>query len=327
MDYEIKDCIDSGSKYCPCHLAETGDCILCSHLNNTTFCDCKNWRGTCIYKEFINNGYKAKEERETHSCKIAKKLKFGNDLIILDVEVNKALVESLVNPGSYVFVRNPKSNSFYDAPISVMKSDTSKDIITLSIEIKGIKTKSIDELKENETILIRGPFWNGVLGLKNIKDLKDKKTLLICRGIGYAPMIPVIKRLYSNGNEINLLLDSANIDKEEIIRTIDTYNVKPIELNTIENGKLSASLKDSINEILSKNEISLVHIAGPDILISEVINYIGDKYKFSCCNNAKMCCGEGICGTCSVRYKGHVVKKLCKVQVDPKYIFEGRRYL
>jgi len=327
MDYEIIDCIDSGSKYCPCHLAETGDCILCSHLNNTTFCDCKNWRGTCIYKEFINNGYKAKEGRETHKCKIVKKIKCGRELIILEVEVKKALSEALVDPGSYVFVRNPDTSSFYDAPISVMKSDTNKDIITLSIEIKGIKTKSIDDLKENEMILIRGPYWNGVLGLKNISKLKDKKTLLICRGIGYAPMIPVIKKLYASGNEIILLLDNANINKEEILKNLDNYNVKPIELNTLNNGLLSSTLKSHINDILSKNEISLVHIDGPDILISEVINYVGDKYKFSCCNNAKMCCGEGICGTCSVRYKGHVVKKLCKVQIDPKYIFEGRRYL
>ncbi|NFG18899.1 sulfide/dihydroorotate dehydrogenase-like FAD/NAD-binding protein, partial [Clostridium botulinum] len=49
MEYEIKDCIDAGSEYCPCHLAETGDCILCSQLSGKKFCDCINWKGVCIY--------------------------------------------------------------------------------------------------------------------------------------------------------------------------------------------------------------------------------------------------------------------------------------
>lgn len=73
MEYEIKDCIDAGSEYCPCHLAETGDCILCSQLSGKKFCDCINWKGVCIYQEFIWNGKKAKEERETYLGKIIKK--------------------------------------------------------------------------------------------------------------------------------------------------------------------------------------------------------------------------------------------------------------
>ncbi|MNO98993.1 hypothetical protein D3C76_907540 [compost metagenome] len=52
-----------------------------------------------------------------------------------------------------------------------------------------------------------------------------------------------------------------------------------------------------------------------------------DDVSLSCCNNSKMCCGEGVCGSCTARFAGHVVKRLCKVQSDPRNIFEGRRFI
>ena len=52
MFKETIDCIDAGSEFCPCHLAESGECILCSQLQGSHFCDCLNWKGVFI-KNFI----------------------------------------------------------------------------------------------------------------------------------------------------------------------------------------------------------------------------------------------------------------------------------
>lgn len=40
-----------------------------------------------------------------------------------------------------------------------------------------------------------------------------------------------------------------------------------------------------------------------------------------------MCCGEGVCGSCTARFAGHKVKRLCKVQTDPRNIFKERRFI
>ena len=66
MKYEIIDCIDAGTEYCPCHLAETGDCILCSELCSKTFCDCVNWKGTCIYIKNSFGMVKKPKKEERH---------------------------------------------------------------------------------------------------------------------------------------------------------------------------------------------------------------------------------------------------------------------
>ena len=67
------------------------------------------------------------------------------------------------------------------------------------------------------------------------------------------------------------------------------------------------------------------------MLTYRVIEYLDELNRkdilLSCCNNFKMCCGEGICGACTARYAGHKVKRFCKLQTEPRNIFEGRRLI
>ncbi|MEI3044998.1 MAG: hypothetical protein V8T82_04540 [Romboutsia timonensis] len=77
------------------------------------------------------------------------------------------------------------------------------------IEIRGVKTKKLLEYKEGGNITIRGPYWNGVFGIKNIKNQKDNNAIVLARGIGMAPMIPVIKRLKENNNQLTVILDKS----------------------------------------------------------------------------------------------------------------------
>lgn len=327
MNYEVTDCIDAGTEFCPCHLAEAGECILCSQLSGKTFCDCINWKGVCIYQEYIWNGGKAKPQRNNIVCKVIKKEVIDKKLVIYTLLVTHRIVQQLLHPGSYIFIRNPKYIQFYDAPISIMDTNLEENWIKVAIEIKGIKTKTINEIKEGEDAHIRAPFWNGVFGLRNIYNSKDGVSLIIARGIGQAPMIPVIKKLYSNGNKIITIIDKVPYKDIFVKDYLDMYNCQVIEANTLVKGELDEGLKDIIEDLLSKENINLVHCDGADILNLKISEYIKDRAKVSCCNNAKMCCGEGVCGSCSARFSGRVVKRLCKVQTEPKNLFEGRRFI
>ena len=83
MFKETIDCIDAGTEYCPCHLAESGECILCSQLQGSHFCDCLNWNGVCIYQELYNNGNKAKEQRKAYTCKVSEKVLCQDDVLLI----------------------------------------------------------------------------------------------------------------------------------------------------------------------------------------------------------------------------------------------------
>lgn len=324
------DCIDSGTEYCPCSLAEANECLICSNLQGKNFCDCANWNGVCIYQDFNDNGCKSKDGRKTSVCRI-KSLKNSNDqLIMITVNVPHKLSLDLKKPGSYVFI-NTDQNHIFDVPISVFESDTMNDLLTLVIEIRGIKTKRLLALKENNDIYLRGPYWNGVFGVHDLINQKNGNVVVLSRGIGAAPAMPVIEKLIENNNNLLTYFDFADYDKYIFKNYIKEHFLEFKEYSLLEGGKLTIECKLLIENALKNNKISHIHISGADILTHNVISFLDqihrDDISLSCCNNFKMCCGEGICGACTVRYSGRKIKRFCKLQATPRSVFEGRRYI
>lgn len=330
MKYEIIDCMDAGTEFCPCHLAEEGECILCSQLQGKCFCDCVNWKGVCIYQEFKNNGNKAKKGRETFNCNVIESKEIEKDLLYIEFKCPHKLCLDLIAPGSFIFIRT-NDNPYFDVPISIMEANADEDTIKVMVEIKGIKTKRLLNIHAGGEIIIRGPYYNGVFGKKNIDSTSNSDVLVLCRGIGEAPAFPVIKKLVAKGNRVKVVLDNAPFNTSYIKKYLEDNKIEFIEMNLIDKGSLSQQVKDLIIEEINKKDIELIHCAGADILTYKLIEFIdvlGRKnIKISCCNNAKMCCGEGVCGSCTARFAGRKVKRLCKVQADPRNIFEGRRFI
>ena len=211
-----------------------------------------------------------------------------------------------------------------------MNSNLENDIITIVIEIKGIKTNKLLDSKIGENIIIRGPYWNGVFGLNNIKSQISSKALILSRGIGMAPMMPVVRKLLSQNNELKIIVDETPFDNKISHDLLKDFHIDFNRNILLEKGTLSDHGKVIIKDALLEGT-SYIHIAGADILTHEVIKYLDElkrkDVKLSCCNNFKMCCGEGICGACTVRFSGHKIRRFCKEQTDPRNIFEGRRFI
>ena len=206
-----------------------------------------------------------------------------------------------------------------------------KDEVTIAIEIRGVKTKKLLEASKEKEIVIRGPYWNGVFGLDNLDKLREDNVLVLARGIGLAPMMPVLKRLKERENYIDLFIDTAPFKDNFAKEYLDKYSIEAKETNLLGKGVLSEEGKFIILNSIKDKNIKHIHLAGADILTYSVIEFLdsigNDTITLSCCNNFKMCCGEGICGACTARYAGHKVKRFCKTQTEPRNIFEGRRLI
>ena len=296
------------------------------HNYPENLCDCINWKGVCIYQNMFGMERKQKSKKNLLLQSLREK---GNrrKLIIFTLLTTHKIAQDLIHPGSYIFMRSTKSTQFYDAPMSIMDVNTEENWIKVAMEIKGIKTKTIASVEENENILIRAPFWNGIFGLRNVYTARDGVSLIVARGIGQAPMVPVLRKLYSNGNKLIVVLDKANYKNTFVEEYLSKYDCKVINCNTLDKGQITEEVKEIIDRAIEEEKINLVHCNGADILNLKIVEYVNDRVKTSCCNNARMCCGEGVCGSCSARYKGQVVKRLCKVQTEPKKLFEGRRLI
>ncbi len=309
------ECVDVGSDFCPCYLAETNDCITCSILQGKDFCDC-NWRGTCIYQEYVWNGNKRKESREITESDILEKIKINDEVIILKLKVTKTLARQLREPGSYIFIRNINTSDKFNIPMSVMDSNEIEGYIYIAYHIVGTKTKRIN--LDNKKLLIKGPYWNGVFGLKNLKRVSNEECLIVTRGISQAPALLVIKKLIKNKNNVTFILDKGRMGKvfiKQYMKQINTNN----KLNIIESNVKNAEGKNLIKDILIKKNIKLIYSGGSDSHHYSILNII-DNLKVNpllvITNNNKICCGEGVCGACSYRDSNGTVIKTCKTQVN-----------
>jgi len=310
------ECIDVGSEYCPCYLAETNDCITCSRLQGKSFCDC-NWGGVCIYQRYFWNGEKVNPSRETYKAKILDKKMVGDNLIIFKISVMKTLARQLKQPGSYIFIRSINKPQFFDMPMSIMYSNEYNGEIHVAVQILGSKTKSL--LSLNDEILVRGPYWNGLQGLKELKTLKASNALIVARGVALAPAVLVLKYLIKNNNKVSLIIDKGKIDEVFINEYISDLNLVTIESDiTTEKGTLL------IRELIKNNNYELCYSGGSDrqhCEVKKLLTELSPKTRFAISNNNEICCGEGICGACSIKIGKKVVKS-CKTQIDTSYIVE-----
>lgn len=317
------DCIDLGSDYCPCSLAERGECIICSQLRDEEFCDCLNWKGTCVYQEFIWNNEKSKGSRQYREFKIVNRKYLRNDLLLMNIKVTKTLSRELNSIGAFVFLKRPEDGECFGTPISILNSDIYNNVITVVIKIDGVKTKSLKECSED--IMVKGPYWNGIQGRKYLTSIKEQSCLIVGRGVAIAPAVLAAKKLLLNKNEVYVLLDKGrsgqNFSKQYFL-DMGCIVEDTIFLNRQKN--ISDLTKERIEQLHRKWNFKTVLSAGDDDFHKKIINYVDalDGYiNIATVNNSTMCCGEGVCGSCMSRGAHNEKIKSCKQQYNPKEIF------
>lgn len=327
MSYNTYDCIDAGTENCPCYLALTGDCLTCSRLQGKDFCDC-NWRGVCIYNEFMQGNRKVNNPRTEFEVKILEKKFYLDDLVIFVLEVGKGFAIKASRPGSYVFLRGRESNRFYDFPISIMFADVEKGTIHVAVKIIALKTKAL--LEEPEKLILRGVYRNGIQGVNALQpaQAKGKKIMLVAKGIGVAPAI-LIANVLRYQNHVDFVLDTEKISTELISDylgeksngqnlRVSEENASFGEIGTIKYLTLSNDdERKELIRLLKKKNYDCVVILASDYYV-DTIGALARKalpnVKIANSNNFNLCCGEGICGACSfVNAEGKTIR-MCKCQ-------------
>lgn len=340
MKYMNKICVDAGTVNCPCPLAETGDCLLCSRLAGEDKCDC-DWCGLCIYNEFVQNDKTAVNIRAERKDVILRKIWYTPELLVLVLKVDKGFALSASIPGSFVFV-NGVGSEFFSVPVSVMFSDVQKGQLFLALRVISAKTKAIAGAED--FVLLRGVYRNGLLGGElsrsksaevpsegRVRALQEKeipsagrsenfgkeKWLIFTKGIGLSPAINLISGFHGE-KAIDMVIDTEKIT--------EGFVHEALSLCTSDNDKVNimfASLADITAAEYDVGNYDKIAILASDyyiVKLAEKLNIPQHKLVFS--NNFRMCCGEGICGAC-----GHVdadgnVSKMCKCrQADVRSLF------
>lgn len=306
---ENKICVDAGSMYCPCHLAKSGDCISCSLLSGKELCEC-DLKGICIYQNFKRNNEKTSEPREGILCKVLKHEQIKNNIYLISISIPKCLACELIHPGSYILLKDKKrKDDMFNSPISVMNIDLKNNRLDIVVESIGPKTK---DLLNSDTVFIKGPYTNGIFGIKYFKQLKNKKALILTKGLSSVTLINAVNNLLKNNNEVKVFFDDSGKKIEEVQKKLKELNVDLKHFDFRNNENL-------IKEELKKG-VDLVFSAGSNHFnknIMNIVDSIDDTINLAITNNNLICCGEGICGACIINVKGEKIKT-CKTQIEPR---------
>ena len=306
-------CADAGGKFCPCHLGKSGDCIKCSLIRGEKTCDCK-WQGVCIYNILQHDKILPVEERMEVSCKVIESIEIEKNIYLIKIKVPPYILRDLCEPGAYIFLKDKdRENNYFNAPISVMDIDEENSILEVVVVPRGIKTKPLVNCDE---IIVKAPYFNGIFGLKEIKSNSCNKCVIVLDGLSQVNSINVIRRLIRNNNEVEVFINEKGKRLSLVEEKLKEMNIK-INLFNLDNKK------DELINYIKNNDISFVYSCGLiyfNKCILQLVDDINNEIKFAIPNNNLICCGEGICGACTVRLNNCRIKT-CKAQMN------GREFL
>ena len=221
MTYFNPICADVGTRNCPCPLAETGDCLVCSRLSGARECSCR-WAGVCVYNEYMQNGSMVRTKRKARSTGILQRLWQGDDLLMLQLRVPRGFALEASRPGSFLFLKPPGAPEMTSVPVSVMAADVEHESLWVILKIISAKTKALAACED--FLEMRGIYRSGLLGkgVAGMLDLHDpgisvrKRWLILTKGVGFAPAVNLI-RWAAGRIDIHVIADPEKVG-DDVIR-------------------------------------------------------------------------------------------------------------
>ena len=221
MTYFNPICADVGTRNCPCPLAETGDCLVCSRLSGARECSCR-WAGVCVYNEYMQNGSMVRTKRKARSTGILQRLRQGDDLLMLQLRVPRGFALEASRPGSFLFLKPPGAPEMTSVPVSVMAADVEHESLWVILKIISAKTKALAACED--FLEMRGIYHSGLLGkgAAGMLDLHDpgisvrKRWLILTKGVGFAPAVNLI-RWAAGRIDIHVIADPEKVG-DDVIR-------------------------------------------------------------------------------------------------------------
>lgn len=305
-------CIDNGREGCPCALAASGNCLVCSRLNGGACDDC-SWQGTCVYALYEQNGRYIIQERQNRLLPVKEVRTYGPNLKVFVLEADKGYCQKAQTAGAFVFVKTKYDHDWFGAPISVLKSEPDKGCIHLAVCSCGPKTYRI--LQEREQLHVRGIYYNALTGQKGL--LTDpEETYIFAKGVAIAPL-----RNYLDGGsrytrQLQQMKLFVDLDKTGMDFFKDYFGDLPASAvqirDFIREGLCTQTQLEHLQaQCQSRARINLLALTSP-YYVRRIQKVVGKEKSILCPTEGNMCCGEGVCGACTeTDPRGRLIRK-CK---------------
>ncbi|MEW6522660.1 MAG: hypothetical protein AB1445_03655 [Bacillota bacterium] len=290
-------CEDAGSKYCPCQLALTGNCLACPVLNQGGACDDCAWSGTCVLVEAAWNRGEARPGRSEYEVTVVDRVQLAPPAFALEIKVPPGLVDGLQPSGSFLMVRPAGSEHWFNVPLSVARLDPARGTVTHFVQVAGPKTRTLEQHRGQ--LVVQGPFASGLVGRRYLQARQAGRSLLVAKGIGQGPALHLATNLLAAGGRVDALLGPGELGRVVIDGELAALgaSVTVLKRERDKNG-------GTFRLFLSRGKYDLLVSAGSDQqhqALWKLATKVSPGTQMVYTNNAVMCCGEGICGSCGTQ--------------------------
>ncbi|MDP2921092.1 MAG: sulfide/dihydroorotate dehydrogenase-like FAD/NAD-binding protein [Candidatus Omnitrophota bacterium] len=191
-------------------------------------------------------------------------------------------------------------------PLTVVKADPVKGVVTIIVQEAGLSTKLLGCLEKGDSVYsMVGPLGHST----EIK--KYGNVILVGGGVGIAEIYPVAKAMKDAGNHVTSILGSRT--KELLILESEMKEASAEVLVMTDDGSYGKKgfVTDSLKELLGKAKYDLVYAVGP-LPMMRAVSMVTKPYAIHTLVslNTVMVDGTGMCGCCRVSVAG-VTKFSC----------------
>lgn len=280
-----KKCVDAGREGCPCVLAESGNCMVCSRLSGGSCNDC-SWQGVCIYSLFLQNGRKRVSGRRSEVFPVKEIRTYSEDFKVFVLSVPRGLCQRAARPGSFVFAKRKEDRDWFGMPVSVLKSDPERQELHLGIYNCGPKSNNL--VMNQGPMEIRGIYYSALSGLSLLQKVTPR-TLVYAKGVAIAPLRNLIDSGLVKPEKAYFYIDISKVSLDFIK---DYFGDIPVD---------NMEFREFIIDGFDRKRLT----SGSDNILALTSPFYSDRIEKTAgraCvrpNKGNMCCGEGICGACT----------------------------
>jgi len=215
-------------------------------------------------------------------------------------EIEAPLIAEGARAGQFVMLRVDKKGE--RIPLTVVKKDRKRGVITIIFQEAGKTTKKLASLKKGDEISdLTGP-----LG-RQTSFGKAGKVVFVGGGVGVAEILPVIEYAKAHENSITAIIGARTKNFVILEKEIkDAVGAVTVTTDDGTHGR-KGFVTDSLKEMLDREKFDLCYCVGPDIMMRAVSNLTkGYGLKTLVSLDANMVDATGMCGTCRVTVGGEI---------------------
>ncbi len=207
-----------------------------------------------------------------------------NEKIAGDIYLMKVAGQYEVKEGQFFMLKAQDRDMTLFRPISIFDCD--KYGVSFLYSVRGKGTNIFSKLKENDIMVLHGPYGNGFPTLKG-------RTALVAGGIGMAPLYLTAKR--NKKSDIYIGIREGLYSEEEILA-----------LQTLFDGcNAKFKIGGLVTDIIDFKKYENVFTCGPQVMMSAVTELHPNVYVSL---EKHMGCGLGACLSCSCKVADKMVK-------------------